>query len=882
MPPALTLVLVFMLISSFLFLAVEQLHKLWRGGMAEVVIFVCENSRLLRSGELAAHTINGSMPLAAGAKLGHFEVVGPLGAGGMGEVYKARDTRLNREVALKVLPADFARDPQRKARFEQEARAVASLNHAGIVALYDIGVEDGVVYMVTELVDGTTLRDAGQLPPRKVQNLAVEIAEALAAAHAKGITHRDIKPENIMVTRDGHAKILDFGLAKGSVASGNETETAAGTVMGTAGYMSPEQARGEEIDHRSDVFSFGAVLYEMAGGARAFHKATVPETLAAIIREEPAELPDSPLRNVIQHCLEKVPEQRFQSMKDLAFALRSAGSATATSGAMKPTAPAKKKWLWPVACVASLAIGFLLAPKPGVAPQLVVKQLSIEDDWQAAPTYSPDGKSIAYVKGSGRNRSLMVRTVDGGEPVAIAKDVARLTANIHFTLFWSRDGGRIYYQSNQGLSQVSAAGGEPALLFADVRAAALLPGSDALVIPQAREGKTRFLVSDPPGSAPKERPGFPEFDGLFACIAFSPDGSKVCLMSGQGTDLSVAAWPAGPIRKLNVTGSPRRPQWFPDNRTVLVTQFTHRRIARIDTDTGSVEPIYTSVDDIVSAMLAPGAKSLVFANGIARSRIQEFGASGRAGPLIAPSIGIQSLPRWSADGQSIVFGSTAGPKNSIRIWNAATDEARSIVALDTLGSLTLARISPDNKRIAYNYGESLWTTSVLGGSPIKLLSHRVGPFAWSPDNRWLAFTEGRRILKLSTLGGAEPVRVAETTDGTGGGTAWIGDSIFAPSGNDIVRVSAEGGKPVKVASPGRVGISGHTADGRTLYVFENVDGGRPRVIPIDIASGAIGKAIDLDTDSAVDTVSVHPSGKRIAAMVRTSIYNLYTLEGFAK
>jgi len=155
------------------------------------------------------------MPLAAGAKLGHFEVVGPLGAGGMGEVYKARDTRLNREVALKVLPADFARDPQRKARFEQEARAVASLNHAGIVALYDIGVEDGVVYMVTELVDGTTLRDAGQLPPRKVQSLAVEIAEALAAAHAKGITHRDIKPENIMVTRDGHARILDFGLAKG-------------------------------------------------------------------------------------------------------------------------------------------------------------------------------------------------------------------------------------------------------------------------------------------------------------------------------------------------------------------------------------------------------------------------------------------------------------------------------------------------------------------------------------------------------------------------------------------------------------------------------------------------------------------------------------------
>ena len=286
------------------------------------------------------------MALNAGLRLGPYEILGPLGVGGMGEVYRARDTRLGREVALKLLSPALSADPARRARFEQEARAVAALNHPGIVAVHDIGSSgDGVPYMVSELVDGVTLRQAlspGPMTARKAVELGAEIADALAAAHSRGITHRDLKPDNIMVTRDGRAKVLDFGLAKTTAIKIGEQDatltailaTDPGTVMGTVGYMSPEQVRGQESDARSDIFSFGAVLHEMLSGQRAFARESAAETMTAIAREDPADLPEtvpSGLRQLTRHCLEKEPGQRFQSMKDLAFGLRTMGLNTTSS-----------------------------------------------------------------------------------------------------------------------------------------------------------------------------------------------------------------------------------------------------------------------------------------------------------------------------------------------------------------------------------------------------------------------------------------------------------------------------------------------------------------------------------------------------------------------
>src|SRR5215469_1029432 len=291
------------------------------------------------------------MPLAASTKLDGYEILALLGAGGMGEVYRARDSRLKREVAIKVLPSFVSRDPDRLSRFEQEAQAAAALDHPNILAVHQFGIFDGAPYLVSELLIGESLRQvlqSGPLPARKAVDYAVQIAHGLAAAHDHGIVHRDLKPENLFVTKTGRIKILDFGLAKlvqpHTDSDGNSPTQTKGTdpgmVMGTAGYMSPEQVRGQAIDHRTDIFAFGAILYEMLTGKRAFQRSTSAETMTAILNDDPPAISQlvqttSPgLQRVVLRCLEKNPEQRFHSASDLAFALE----ALSESGSVPATA----------------------------------------------------------------------------------------------------------------------------------------------------------------------------------------------------------------------------------------------------------------------------------------------------------------------------------------------------------------------------------------------------------------------------------------------------------------------------------------------------------------------------------------------------------------
>ncbi len=328
------------------------------------------------------------MTISAGTLLGPYEILSPLGAGGMGEVYRARDKKLDRDVAIKVLPESMAGHPETLARFEREARAVAALSHPNILSIFDFGTHDGRAYAVTELLEGETLRgklDAGPISQREVVHVALQIAKGLSAAHEKGVVHRDLKPENVFVTRDGRLKILDFGLAKrtGSDDDGETSSPTAskhtepGTVMGTMGYMSPEQVRGLPVDHRSDIFSFGAILYELLSGKRAFKRDTSSDTIAATLKEEPPELSESgrnipaSLDHIVRHCIEKDRERRFQSARDIAFALGEAsGPASATSPA-QTVVPAfsKNRALLVVAVIATLALaGVVLLRRSGRRP----------------------------------------------------------------------------------------------------------------------------------------------------------------------------------------------------------------------------------------------------------------------------------------------------------------------------------------------------------------------------------------------------------------------------------------------------------------------------------------------------------------------------------
>jgi eukaryotic-like serine/threonine-protein kinase len=345
------------------------------------------------------------MTLSAGARLGPYEILAPIGSGGMGEVYRARDAKLDREVAIKVLPSQLTANPDALARFEREAKAVAALSHPNILAIFDFGTHDGVSYAVTELLEGETLRgkvDGSTVTHAQAVDWALQIAKGLSAAHGKGVVHRDLKPDNVFVSNDGHVKILDFGLAKRVDAPAAEQTSAPtgtggghtepGTVMGTMGYMSPEQVRGLPVDHRTDLFSFGAILYELLSGKKAFKRDTASDTIAAILKEEPPELTQSgrnvspALDHIVKHCLEKDRENRFQSAKDVAFALSEASSpATAvTSGSyVVPPSPRRGpgKAIWFIAAfVAIFALAALLfwrRPKAGTAAAAGVTRIAV-------------------------------------------------------------------------------------------------------------------------------------------------------------------------------------------------------------------------------------------------------------------------------------------------------------------------------------------------------------------------------------------------------------------------------------------------------------------------------------------------------------------------
>jgi len=454
------------------------------------------------------------MALTTGAKLGPYEVQSLLGAGGMGEVYRARDSRLKREVAIKVLPRAFSLDADRLRRFEQEALATAALNHPNILAVFDIGTSEGSPYVVSELLEGETLRErlrSGPIPVRKTLDYALQIARGLAVAHEKGIIHRDLKPENLFVTKDGRLKILDFGLAKLTQAEpGSNTAmstathgTDAGTVMGTVGYMSPEQVRGLALDARSDIFSFGAILYEMLSGKPLFHRDTTADTMSAILKEEPPELSEtnrniSPgLERIVHHCLEKNPEARFHSASDIAFDLEHLAGISGSTASVAPagaglgvrTIPPSRALLIKLAAGLVLAgalygVGWWSGKSIARSPLAEYRQITFRTGSIGNARFTPDG-SIVYSASweGGENQLYLSRTDDPGarelglknaELLSISK-AGELAIRLNSVFY----GG---YAQAGTLARVPLSGGTPREVLENVQDADFAANGDSMAI----------------------------------------------------------------------------------------------------------------------------------------------------------------------------------------------------------------------------------------------------------------------------------------------------------------------------------------------------------------------------------------------------------------
>jgi serine/threonine protein kinase len=482
---------------------------------------------------------------------GRYEILDQIGAGGMGEVYRARDTQLNREVAVKILPAPLATDTAALARFEREARAVAALSHPHILAIHDFGTSDGIAFAVTELLEGETLASRlahGPLPVRKAIEIGTQVASGLAAAHARDIVHRDLKPANLFITKDGQVKILDFGLAKQSGpapagADATQPLTDRGSILGTPGYMSPEQVRGETGDHRSDLFSFGVVLYEMLAGERPFKGDTAVEIMSAVLRQDPpdtltqsASIPPG-LARVVNRCLEKRPEERFQSAQDLGFALDNSSSTSIRAGAVLE-APLRRvrRWLLPVVGVAiGLAGGMTLRGSPPKTESQAVKVSPVTfsgNDW--SPTASPDGRMLAFTSDRDGIPRIWLKQLHGGGEEALTEGDDDLPR-------FSRDGNNLLFVRDEGeqlsIYRIALVGGHARKLVHDSYSADWSP--DGARIAFLRGGRDSESVVTLVGIADvrtgDERTIATLADQFVYGIRWSPDGSTLVATQGSYT-----------------------------------------------------------------------------------------------------------------------------------------------------------------------------------------------------------------------------------------------------------------------------------------------------------------------------------------------------------
>jgi Tol biopolymer transport system component len=774
------------------------------------------------------------MSLSAGTRLGPYEILAPIGAGGMGEVYRAKDPRLGREVAIKVLPPSFSHDADRLKRFEQEARAAGILNHPNITAVHDIGSADGSPYIVTELLEGETLRarlSGGALPIRKATDYAIQLAHGLAAAHEKGIVHRDLKPENVFLNSDGRVKILDFGLAKlkqSETGTGPQTNlptagTEPGVVLGTLGYMSPEQVKGKPADQRSDIFAFGAILYEMLSGSRAFHRESAAETMSAILREEPPDLSATNkniapgLERIVRHCLEKNPEERFHSAHDLGFDLKtlSGASSPAVSAVHHVVGPTRRRGivitaaLGVVAAVAALLVG----RSTGRETPPSFRQMTFRRGTILSARFAPDGQMVVYSAAwEGKPMEIFVGRPEspesrpfglaGAEVLSVSRSGDMAVSNNRASVGGFRRSGT--------LAQLSVAGGAaPRDIMEEVEWADWAPDGKTLAVVRANRGQIQLEY--PMGKV------LYQTSGWISHARVSPDGELVAFIDhpvGGDDGGSVAAVDrAGKLRKLSsafataqgLAWSPRGEIFFTaaevgGNRALYSTtpsggarlririagNLTLQDVSRegrllVTRDTNRTELLALSpgetkereltwLDWSLGAAISPDGKLVLFS---------ESGEGGGPGYSVyvrktdgspAVRLGEGSAQALSPDGKWALAIAHIASDPQLAAYPTGAGDAKFFPrdGVTVLSALWLA----DGKRILFNANEPgrgprLYLRDFDGGKPRALSPEGYVLSAASPDGRSAVATGPDRKYYLYPIAGGEPATIPglEITDG---------------------------------------------------------------------------------------------------------------------